>query len=531
MTVEWSGGRGGSKGRACAVWALVAAVGVAAPAYARPDAPKTGELWKFATGDKVESHPSPGGAFRIHFTRAGAHAVPLADADGDGLPDHVAALAVVYDDALAFYSKLGLPWPIGDGTVGGDARFDVYLIDFAGKADGTFVQEACSGHACSGFLVQENDFSGYAYPTVAYANRVLASHELFHAVQAAIDTKQSQVMSEGTAVWATEQFDPSLKDFENFLPGFLQHPERSLDKPMPGPVDPFSYGSAIFFQFLSERFGPKAVVQLWMDCKDGANGVADPDWFTALGALLVRDHMTTFAIEFKQFAVWNLRTGGWAEAGVGYANAAKYPAVATTSATMPHIDDDLRVFYASAQYLRLPVAGRAAVTAALAAKTDPASLRIGLAARKGKQFGEWLWIVPPFAPPFPSLDCHGAEEVVVALVNTAQAGESVRGRLCVGGQAEIAPCLPPSAVAEPSADAGGADADPAARTDAAGSDGTGPDAADASAGPAVDGGGCAAGGRSPSGWLPASAVAAVWRWRRRGACPVPGGSQGSRAHR
>ena len=89
-------------------------------------------------------------------------------------------------------------------------------------------------YAGSGFIVQENDFAGYGYPSLTYANRVLASHEFFHAVQAAYDSEQSSIIGEGSAVWATEQFDGSLADFEGFLPGFFKHPDRSLDKPIAG---------------------------------------------------------------------------------------------------------------------------------------------------------------------------------------------------------------------------------------------------------------------------------------------------------
>lgn len=505
------------------LWTLAVAVlgaVLAVPVQARPDKPLPGEMWKYAPGDLIEQLDSLSGNFRLHFTRKGAHAVPEGDIDNSGKPDHVEQLAATYDQALAFYEKLGFNKPPSDGTGGGDGRFDVYLVDFAGKGDGNFVQETCKGDVCVGFMVQENDFAGYGYPSIAYANKILSSHEFFHAIQAGYDAKQSSIIGEGSAVWATEQFDPALQDFENFLPGFLKHPDRSLDKPMLGPVDKFSYGSALFFQYLNERYLPATVLHLWQDCQDNAQGVANPSWFTALAALLIRDHKTTFAEEFATFVSWNLFTGPYADPTRSYAKGASFPQVAMLSDTLPYRDNDLRVFYASSQYLRLPLQARTAVTAAVAATTDSTGLRVGLVARKGKQFGEWLWLLPPFVPPLPTLDVTGADELFVVAVNTAQTGESVRGSLCAGTPDEAALCLP-----KPPAD----DVAPT-RADALGTE-TASD--EASGGAQIEGGdagaatksapsaGCAAAptGAGATAWLAGLAVAAWARRQRR--CGVP----------
>ena len=67
-------------------------------AHARPDTPGTTELFRFDAGDVVESHPSPGGSFRVHYTRSGDNAVPARDEAGEiGVPDHVEQVAAIYD--------------------------------------------------------------------------------------------------------------------------------------------------------------------------------------------------------------------------------------------------------------------------------------------------------------------------------------------------------------------------------------------------------------------------------------------------
>lgn len=497
---------------------LALAAGLATPAavLARPDKPKPGELWKYADPSKLEHHDTAAGAFRLHYVRQGPDAVSEGDADADGTPDYVQQLGETYEEALAFYQKLGFDKPLSDGSAGGDGRFDVYLLDFAGKGDGNYVSETCQGEACAGYMVQENDFAGYGYPSVAYANRILSSHELFHAVQAAYDAKQSSILVEGTAVWATEQFDASLHDFEDFLPGFLQHPDRSLDKPMIGPVDSFSYGAAIFFQFLSERYGSDAVLHLWQDCRNGARGVANPDWFSALAALVTREFGSDFAEEFSSFAMWNLRTGSYADPQSSYKQGAKYAKVATLPVSLPYRDDDLRVFYASSQYLRFAPGGRKEIAAALLPKTDPGALRVGLVARKGKVFSDWVWLGPPTAAPLATLDTQGMDEAFVLLVHTGQGGESVRGSLCLGSPAEAAACLPADPADAGSTDAGGEDS---TGSDAAASSDTASTAKPAASAPAADDSGCTAapsaqGPASSAAWL-VSLVAALWASRRR----------------
>ncbi|MFN7135879.1 MAG: MXAN_6640 family putative metalloprotease, partial [Myxococcales bacterium] len=316
----------------------------------------------------MERFDSPGGGFRVHFTRAGSHRVPSADADADGVPDFVEQVAETYDEVLAFYAgTLGLRAPLGDGVLGGDARFDVYLIDFNRAADGSFRTDGClqqNPERCFGYIVQENDFAGYGYPSTRVANRVLASHELFHAVQAAYDTGQKPVFSEGTAVWATERFDPSLNDFEAFIGAYLQNPERSLDVPPVGPVASFAYGAAIFFRFLEERFGAELVPALLKATENGAGGVADPYWVEALDSMLAGVHGSSFADAFTGFAEWNLMTGTFA-AGGRYANAAAYPPPKMAFEQAPLFVERGRYFYASTQYFSLEVKGRKAMTAAL----------------------------------------------------------------------------------------------------------------------------------------------------------------------
>lgn len=417
----------------------------------RPDTPGNNELYQFDPGDVVETHGSAAGHFLIHFTKAGKNAVPTADADASGVPDFVEEVAAVYDEVYArYHDDLGFLAPASDEGVpvdnGGDGRFDVYLVDFAGIGDGVFRTDGCDQTApdiCAGHMVQENDYVGYGYPSTTVANRILGSHEYFHAVQAAYDVGQGSVASEGSAVWATEKFDPSLKDLEGFIDGYLDNTDRSLNEPLPGPVDPFSYGAALFFQFLDERFGEDLVRAFWERCEDGANGVADPDWFTELDPLLTKEAGAPFAEAFVDFATWNLFTGKVADPARSYANGAAYPSVDFNDVTLPFMDEALRVFRASAQYYRVNPDGRASITAAIVPPDDAPSEAEGvvvlLAVKRGTKLDPVLRLKDPLAGA-EVVDAAGADSVTVVVINTLQEGDSRRPGFCAGTLEEVAAC-------------------------------------------------------------------------------------------
>ncbi len=497
-------------------YAVAALLGLlAAPALARPDAPTKTDIYKYAATDKVLTFDSVGGHFKLHYTIAGDHAVPLGDADADNVPDHVQKLAALYEEVLAFYKSLGFLEPLSDAKQaknGGDGKFDVYLLDFAGKADGSFVQESCIQDTCAGFMIQENDFAGYGYPSVDYANRILASHEFFHAVQAAYDAGQSTEFVEGTAVWATERFDSSLSDFEAFASGYLDHPERSLNKPNLGPVDAFSYGMSLFYMFLDLRVGNDVVRRLWEDCRNGAQGVANPEWLPALVALLPRDDKTTFPKEMATFAFWNLLTSKRWDPQRSYPHGNELPLVATSKVDAPYVDDSMRVFSASAQYLNVAPAGRTQMALAVVPTKPTVDLQVALLTRKGNKLSD-----PVFAQSGSPVmvDCQGVDEVFVMLVNGAAAGNSIQGTLCLGGPDELEPCVP-----APTGDTAAGDTAPGDTAADAGTSG-GDRAADAKASvaaPARTEGGCRAGrtGGGSAGVLLGLLLAlyAGQRWRR-----------------
>jgi MYXO-CTERM domain-containing protein len=251
-------------------------------------------------------------------------------------------------------------------------------------------------------------------------------------------------------VWATERFDPTTNDFEAFVHGYLERPDRSIDSPPPGPVPTFAYGSAIFFEFLTERHDDDLIRKLWEHLENGQGDPmepadqADPTFVVQLDALLRRDYGSSFAAEWAEFAKWNLYTGVSADPAVAYAEGARYPAVTSSAITLPHQMDGLRVFYASAQYFVASAGGRTRVTAAmvdsqLTTTDDTNGMVLWLASRKMNRNAEVVRVTNG-----ETVDVTGGSAIVVVTnTNRGPIGAALSNRpaLCVGTPDEVNTCI------------------------------------------------------------------------------------------
>lgn len=417
----------------------------------RPDSVGSTELPpRYDASDVVESLASPEGSFRVHYTRAGRHAVPLADADGSGVPDHVELVARTYDEVLAHYVGMGFRAPLTDEAVlddnGGDGLFDVYLLDFGGGSDGAFRREHCTSDGCAGYMIQENDFAGSSYPSVTYAVRLLASHELFHAVQAAYDDElgsQGSVLSEGTAVWASERFDASLSDLELLAYGYTSRTDRSLG------IDPitaggaYTYGTGIVFEHLSERHGDAVVRELWEDLAARTDGAP---WLDVLGERLAASHDTSFEASFVDLAEWLMFLGVRADAARGPANGARIEPVAAMLVEAPFRDASVRMFPASIRYFAVERSQVAVVLGgAEAAGVDVVGVAFDGAAFAARGSGRGGLV----------LEGVEADLTLIALVDARTSGSSRVVSLCIDATQEACASAQTDAAVE--ADGGVAD--------------------------------------------------------------------------
>ncbi|WP_395833449.1 MXAN_6640 family putative metalloprotease [Cystobacter fuscus] len=393
----------------------------------------TAEPPRFEPGEPVESVVSPGGRFRIHFSRSGPNAVALADTEGNGIPDAVDTVARTYDAVAAFYAGLGYRSPPEDsGDPGADGRFDVYLVDFAGRADGAFRREDCLAVelGCRGYMLQENDFAGYGYASYTQAVTTLASHEFFHAVQAAYGTALGRVAEEGTAVWASERFAPELDDLEHFVPAYLSRADRSLVVDPDGPAQAFGYGASLFFQFLGERLGDEVIRAMWEESVRAPSS----HWAELLETVLRRDAGTDFDTVFSEFASWNLATGERAREGSGYARGAGYSGLVPAARDLPVDEPSVRVAAASMRSFDV-AGGTPSISASFEPKegTDSAGLHLLVAAVTER---EVLRIVRADGPGVLSarVSAEDATRVVVAVVNGRHSGDGRYGRLSIASE-------------------------------------------------------------------------------------------------
>ncbi len=268
-----------------------------------------------------------------------------------------------------------------------------------------------------------------------------SSHEFFHAIQAGYDVRRGPILEESTAVWGTEQFNPSLDDFEGFVSGYLTRPDRSLDQVQTGPVDAFSYGAALWWQFLTERRDREVVRRMWTACNEDDGSTA---WLDLLDAMLQHDYASSFAAEYTEFSAWNLYTAARASSARAWANGAQYPLVTMTVAALPFSDEEVRLFHASTRYYRSAPMERAAITAAFVPLPDApadalANLSLRLAVRRGNT------VDPPRAlasltAGTETVDSSSATEVIALLTNTATSGQSRTPGFCMGTVEEVAAC-------------------------------------------------------------------------------------------
>jgi hypothetical protein len=305
-----------------------------------------------------QTFDSPGGNVRVHYVTSGGDAVLAGDSDGDGVPDFVAEVGDRAEESLAAFAGLGFQAPLPDGAItdnGGDGRIDIYLRDLT-AADGEFSVEGCSGEPprCTGYLVVENDFAGFSYPTTSLGIQVLTSHELFHAVQASYDADEPTSWREGSAVWAEEVVFPEQSDFEGLVAAFLARPFRPFDREGGGFGDLYPYGTALWSYYLAERHEPELIVRIWAgNPPSGSSDVLDrtDQALAGFGSSLEQ--------AWIEFTRWNAETGaaanpGWYPGAARLALAAREPALAIPG------EGSLSIEGMSARYLPLTVGDAAA---------------------------------------------------------------------------------------------------------------------------------------------------------------------------
>jgi hypothetical protein len=408
-------------------------------AYA--ERPTEGGLFAFDAADRVAVWDTPDGRIRVHYSAEGPSQALLDDADGDGVPDFVALVGEEVGRAWDHLASLGFRPPVSEaeldlGPLGGSSAFDVYLLDFGGNADGAFRTDGCDLSRCAGYLTIENDFRGYGYPSLDEAVDTLASHELFHAVQAAYHPDWPVWASEGMAVWAQRSFDPENRDFLRYAREYLADAARPLDRPPAGPVPTFAYATGLWFDFLALRHGSEILVDLAEEV--AATPGDEADVLSAIGSVLAF-RGDTWENAFLTFTSWNLATGLRAGALDGYPYAARLTPGVTFVSDGPLWMDDPRVFPLAAVFARVDHPGGAFDLGF--ATCEPVAVQAVVAPALGSPYGD-------AGPPVSSADLQDlpAGAYYVGLTLPYPGPASVKVPVCIGPGGNAAcfiDCYPP----------------------------------------------------------------------------------------
>ena len=210
--------------------------------------------------------------FRIHYTLEGVDAA-LSE-------DYVQQVAQAAEDAWAIeVGEMGWPMPPGDGVLGGDSRFDIYIMDLLGAGEealGYAVPDVVVGdnpntpaeetYASGSYLVVENDFDGASDELASELGlmRATVMHEMNHVLQFGFDAADAHNwMYEATATWMETAAAGKDQDATGYVIDAYQYPELcfgTIDDPNEGAVQ---YGEWPFIQMMVDDLGPDSVVRYW----------------------------------------------------------------------------------------------------------------------------------------------------------------------------------------------------------------------------------------------------------------------------
>jgi hypothetical protein len=161
----------------------------------------------------------------------------------------------------------------------------------------------------------------------------------------------STTLSESTAVWASERFDPSLQDVEGFSDAYVARTDRPLGVDPIGAAQSYTYGAGILWEYLTTRFDDALVQKVFEDLRSAA---IDTSWLAVLDAILARDYGSSFADFFPDFAEWLVFTGSRADVAHGPTRGDEFAEVAPVDAPLPYADATVRLFPGSIRYFAVP---------------------------------------------------------------------------------------------------------------------------------------------------------------------------------
>lgn len=312
----------------------------------------------------------------MHWVAEGLDAPSLVDGNEDGVPNYVEDVLSVAQHVYAIENEsLGWRRAVLDGKEGGvGGKADVYLKNLDHRLFGYSAPDrgqADKAHRfpqrLHGYLVLDNDYGPSEYPGTKSLNdiKVTFAHEYSHLLQMGYDVYEDGWFAESTAVWMEDQVYNGINDYLRYV--------RRWVKLFNTPITANSireYGSAVWNDWLTRRFGPEIVRDTWArSAHTKPSGFSVAAYDSAIGAAGGADFSEEFARFAGDIAEW--RTGKVFREGPLYPDVPR-------QATLPRDGRPLRRFLNHATFQLLAVhPGRA--RAVIASAVAPPGIAAGLA--------------------------------------------------------------------------------------------------------------------------------------------------------
>ena len=269
------------------------------------------------------SMASPSGNFRVHYSLSGSNAVAPDDVNpSNGIPDYVDRVAESMDSAYAcLHTHLGYMVPPSDGTLGGDDKYDIYILDI--PYYGLTQPESPGPESWNdyvSYMAINNNFIGFPPNDdpdgdVIGAIRVTCAHEYFHAVQYGYALPGEYWFMESSSTWMEEICYPQVNDNYNYVDSFFLYPQNSLNSE----ENWHHYGAFVWNRFLDQYFDTTLVRLVWEEY------ITTDDSYINLDNVL-DGYGSSLNEAFAEFTFWNWCTSTKAD-GNHYPDGSDYPAV------------------------------------------------------------------------------------------------------------------------------------------------------------------------------------------------------------
>jgi len=267
---------------------------------------------------------SPSGFFRIHYDTTGDN-TPAYYTAADTLHYSKQALLKMYLDSTAIaadsaynfeINNLGYPPPPPDSNLGGDNKYDIYLI-YLGTNNYGYTQ--FDGDKGPSFIVVNSDFKGF--PTLGiYAVRVTVAHEFHHSIQVGnyIYRDADAWFHELTSTSMEHFVYPSVPDYINYLPPYFDNPQRSIARN--NTLNGYDgYDLAIWNFFMQKKFDYIIIKRQW-------ELMPQMRAIEAINQSII-ENGASFGQVLNEFGIWVYFTNSRAQQGKYFPDAAAYPSI------------------------------------------------------------------------------------------------------------------------------------------------------------------------------------------------------------